>query len=379
MKNLKEVFDINKISVKKFSETSGISAPRVYKYLNKPLNSFKNFEVAMLTNLLPIDAAFFGKDKALYEYRDLNKKETLISYTQLKSSEKITHYSEFLQRYFDRLIEEVKKAKKSIVVLDYVGDNPYAAKKALKEDSDKNIYHDLYEAFLNEITKFVQRVSSYKKIDSYPAYVRILQCPLGKAYPTLDFEDKRNVVLDLSFNDMFKQLESLTKKGLNKFAEIYWAKNAFRPYSAMIIDNKTIITEQVKFNLRGEPMPDMLFFDYANSFSNNKVGDILLQTYNADIENITSNSENLISRNDALIGLKLIVKAYNDKVPQVRNEYQKKKNEYTKLVEGLNSTDIHNRLIELNKRRQEVRDLKTFLEFMESREELTHRKISNFI
>ncbi|MGX1927993.1 hypothetical protein [Flagellimonas sp. 2504JD4-2] len=380
MKTLKQVFDKHKISVKKFSELTKISIPRVYAYLNKPADSFKDFEVAMLTNLLPVEPDFFGKNYDIFEYRYQGMPDTLISYEQLKSDGIINNYSEFLVKYFERLKKEISKAEESIVVLDYVGDNPYTARKALLGNHNRSEFYIQYESFLREITRFVKRVAA-KKEESYPAYIRILQCPIGKSYPTLDFEDKRNVVMDLSYNDMFQQLETLTSEGLNDFAEIYWIENAFRPYSSMIIDNKTVITEQVKYNLRGEPLPDMLFFDYVLPGGDNNIAKTLMQTYQIDIDSVMDNSDNRILRGDALLGLRKVLEKYNNEIPRARDNYEEGKTQLRALeekAEKVENSEIQNLSDEIKKLKKKVSDFEGHLEFLEARKVLTEKKIGNF-
>lgn len=382
MKTLKTIFDECDISVKEFAELTKISIPRVYAYLNRSLDTFKEFEVAMLTNLLPIDPAFFGMNNDIFRYRDRGVPNTLISYEQLKNQGKISHYSEFLIKYFERLITEVKKAKKSIVVLDYVGDNPFPAQKAKKDDTEQNIFHKLYESFLDEVTKFVLRVQKKKGVDAYPAYIRILQCPIGNAHPTLNFEDKRNVAMDLSYNDMFCQLESLTNSGLNKYAEIYWVKNAFRPYSTMIIDDKMVITEQVKFNLRGEPMPDMLFFDHVVKGDKNSIAQTLLQTYQVDIDSVLNDPSHRIIRGDALLSLRTILARYEEEIPIAKKELEEKEAELSELekkTESVSSDKIPSLWDAIKHLKVKVKKLKERHLLLKDRKELTERKIGNFI
>ncbi|WP_350289580.1 hypothetical protein [uncultured Croceitalea sp.] len=368
---LSKVFKKNKIKYSTFTEATGISRARLYSYFSKPIEKFNSYEVALLCSLLPIEPNFFGKDKSeIYTFKKSKEYDSVLSYRYLKDKHGsgVSGYNEFFTKYFEALIKEVKKAKESIIILDYVGDNYYVADKTTYNKNERSPYHINYELFLGEINTFLKNKAEASNSQE-ASFIRILQCPINRTKKVINFEDPLEEALDLAYNDMFEQFNFLTEKGLRNQVKLYFVEKAFRPYSVMIIDGKTIMTEYVSYNKEGKCYPDILFVDHIHQESSqNDVANVLIKTHMESINKIFGKSSLEIDRTRAKVSLMRIQKRYEDELILVENSKKEiedkiSQNRTNENLDTLNSR--YNNLIERE-------------ELLEQRRALTAKKIKSF-
>ncbi|WP_299547029.1 helix-turn-helix domain-containing protein [Seonamhaeicola sp.] len=365
--NLVQVFKKNNIKYQDFTQATGISRSRLHTYFNKSLKDFKRHEVAMLCSLLPITPDFFGLDDSIYTFKYKDKSDSAISYSHLKKNDLIKNYQDFLELYFDRIIDEVKKAKEEIIVLDYTGDNLFVTEKLTRSGSDFKSFHDNYERYLEAISEFIY--SKKKENLAKPVYTRILQCPINKLDRGINFNNHLDVVLDLSYNDMFAQFEQLYRDDCKDYFNLYSIEKAFRPYSVMIIDRKIIITEYVRYNKSLEAVPDILFIDYKRSDSANDVAKVLIDTHMTSIEKVLADDSKLVYRERAKRRLKIIENEYLKAKENIEPEIKDKTKRLGKLSIDRESEPLEKEIGELKKNRR----------FLKSRRKLTRRKLNNIL
>lgn len=372
MSSIKSVFEEHNINYDEFTKATGISLSRLYNYFKRdPLDSkaFKPHEVAMLCGLLPITPDFFGRDNSIYKFKKQQSFNSLTSYGYLKESENSISYLNFLDRYYDNIISEIKKAKKSIVILDYVGDNLFVSKKL---QGDFKNFHTKYESFLDSISNFIyKKKSEFEKEGKQPEPVfhRILQNPINKNSLNIEFEDDIDTVLDLSYNDMFKQFDKLYAKDCRDYFKLSWAKNAIRPYSLMIIDEKIIITEYVVYNKDLEPIPDILFIDHKTDDTSADIANVLIKSHMKYINPVIHSKETNILRNFAKLRLKEIEKKYQLEIDKLKEDIKGNKTRFNSCSELSEECKYLNEKIP----EQEER-----LSFLENRLILTNNKLKNF-
>lgn len=173
-------------------------------------------------------------------------------------------YITFLKDYFSAITQEIKKAEKSIKVIDYLKTDlnhqlnpvrsqaPHLAKKVI-------VYRDRYSEYLSAIEEVLENAKSIGKPISYD---RFYQSPLSLSETKIGLDSAIHESLDLIYASAIEHIVRLDQKQIT--ASISLLSKPIRPASFIIIDGKTILTEHIYYKRDGKSRLDMLYIEHSD-------------------------------------------------------------------------------------------------------------------
>lgn len=229
---------------------------------------------AALEKYVGIAEESFEKGELIRKHQGAGK---VVSYSIYKEKAKVAKkpkesaYKQFLTDYFEAIVGEVKKAKKSIVVVDYLKTGFHVYHKGINGKNKKDhtqLFGNLYSDYLSVIENHVLSFKAKREIISY---VRYYQCPIDVEKKNKE-ESKRRAI-GLLYTPTIDHICSLKQK---KAIEARLLLKPIRPYSYMIIDNRILITEYIRFTHSGNSKPDILIIEeIANEETNSMTSDLI--------------------------------------------------------------------------------------------------------
>lgn len=188
------------------------------------------------------------------EYKD---KESSVVFFDIKNEKNKEYFNEFMTSYFETLINNISKAKESIVILDYLAHhNPIKTLLLGKNNLEKNRMEELYNDYFRAIESAIVRGVKCK---------RVVQLPLDTA-KDLTRNDQIYFFITHVMRETYQHIHRIS--GYSNFT-LHLINNAIRPYSSMIIDDSCYICEYDRYNKSRRPLPDIVFVDEVSDMSSN--------------------------------------------------------------------------------------------------------------
>ena len=184
------------------------------------------------------------------------------------------NYHKYLKLYFKTIENEIKKVNSSITIVDYMKNNFQSANGYLRSEYAKT-YHPLYSSYLEQIE---DRLLFLKSHNQKIKYHRFYQVPVREIRGDVFGGDKILCGIDMIFSGTIKHFIRLWDAKVD--AKMYLLRNAIRPTSYLMIDDKVILSEYIKYDEDGFSRPDILFVDRKQSGSDTtSIPARLIQTY----------------------------------------------------------------------------------------------------
>jgi len=222
-------------------------------------------------DLSPILRKLISTQKAYEEI------QSIVSETKFKSSDAFSDDTvEYLQfnlkghefsksrfkGYTDKLISEIKKAKSQITIVSYEA-NQHAVKnkgEAISEQAlkDYQTMNDIYAEYLFEVEKRIYEGISYKRISQIYYDKKRIRDKSIKRSNWINYSFDR---MDDAMREHVKHFIKLQSKNPELKCSFHVLNAPLVPFSFIIIDDKCIITELIRWNKNGIPYPFELFIN----------------------------------------------------------------------------------------------------------------------
>lgn len=241
---LRKFLKDNRISQEAFAKLAGITRPTVSSWLHT--ETFKNHQIAFF-------AFSLGMDVDQFEAKDLERPQVLnanFDALYLKAGKK-TSDPEYTERYFDRIGQEISKAKEEIFILDYVGH------QGIIDDTD---FLEAYERHLIAIETQINETPGlkYKRLFQLPLYLRVKEAKVHEPHrPT-------NFLVQQVPNAMISHLGRMMDPSNKNQVAFSLIKHAVYPASYIIIDKTLLISIYNRYDQSAMPDIDMLYVNVSN-------------------------------------------------------------------------------------------------------------------
>ncbi len=279
---LKQLLDLHKMEVAELAqllrdEISSLST--VYKLLES--ETISKARLCLICALFNESPTWFGLPEDYFnpvvapKKQQEQKRLVIHNYTK----ERDLKYDVFVREYFKTFDEYMLRATKSIFVLDYI-----ASKIGLSLKDNIGSYNDYNAAFFRKLEDHIQKqIAATNTFE----YVRVFQLPL-KAFSHEDsvtLHEKVKFIVEALFKETFEHLWYAFHI-FEKHFKVYVIQNPVRLFSYYIADESYILSEYLRFDKYGTPIPDILFADSVNEPGGEAIAKPLIEAHITDIRHL---------------------------------------------------------------------------------------------
>lgn len=278
---LKQLLDLHKMEVAEFAqlmrdEISSLST--VYKLLES--ETISKARLCLICTLFNESPTWFGLPEDYFKpvvapKQQEQKRLVIHNYTK----ERDVKYDAFVRDYFKTFDEYMLRATKSIFVLDYI-----ASKIGLSLKNNIGNYNGYNAAYFRKLEDHIQTQIAATGVFEY---VRVLQLPL-KAFSHEDsvtLHEKVKFIVEALFKETFEHLWYAFHVFERHF-KLYVIQNPVRLFSYYIADESYILSEYLRFDKYGTPIPDILFADSVNEPGGEAIAKPLIEAHVTDIRHL---------------------------------------------------------------------------------------------
>lgn len=280
------------ISVPELAKLSGASRAILYKYLKEdsiPFSKHTFLSTIIQESFSTAVSNCTGKSNATLENSELVSFEEIRSQTFDSPNSKQKAITKFFDNYFSSLTKNIKEeASSSILTLDYLADNRSVFRKF---KTDCKIFFSYQRCLTDYLQKIEEHIEHQLSRGRNFHYTRIFQPPLScNNTDQLEHIELLSTVLKYLHPRMFEHVENLKwlkskYDGMAKLkANFFCLSIAARPYSIMILDNQSLVTEHLTSDKNRILLPDLLEFESHLSRSTKRK----IDSYDAQISRILS-------------------------------------------------------------------------------------------
>ncbi len=232
-------------------------SPNTYKKFIDPkeVNRIQKHHLCLISSLFGCTPQLFGYERNYFKSGFSKKEDTeLYCYHELKEEDK--DYKPFVINFFNVVNTYLLNVEKRLYISDY-----FVKVRGIEQKDGSDYFHARdQEYFLNQEKRLEETRFTYK---------RIAQIPLESDIHT--FEAATEFVLEEMFPDTFGHICRCIKKHPDLF-EFYILMKPYRLNTFYMVDDKVVLTEYLRFDRSGTPIPDTLFVNKANPDHKEEVG-----------------------------------------------------------------------------------------------------------
>jgi hypothetical protein len=291
-KLLRQLLELHQLDVPSFfellkDEISSIST--VYKLLES--EEISKARLCLFCAMFNVGPAYFHKpddyfDPVAAPANKASSSDRLVLYNYI--GERKSNYVEFVDAYFQAFANHILTAQRSIYILDYL-----ASKSGVRLEDPIGYFHQANSAYFQKLQAHLS--SGSPRID----YRRVCQLPIGI---TIDydgitdeetlFQRKIEVVIESLFEETFEHF-CYCYKYCNGHFKLYVVQHPVRLYSYYIADENCILSEYLRFDIKGLPVPDILFINKIGYSRQDSSAKFLIENYTQELRKLWEESTRL--------------------------------------------------------------------------------------
>jgi|GEM_PF-2699596 len=322
--DIPEFFEILK------DEISSLST--VYKLLDSEIIS--KARLCLICTLFGVSPTYFGKPADYFEPianpLASQQDKRLVIYNYIKESK--GNYNAFVDEYFEAFTKNALQAKENLYILDYL-----ASKYGLKLRDNIAYFHVENKKYFETLQQYIQMQADEDNNIKFD-YRRICQLPLHafSAPGEVSFERKVEFVVESLFEETFEHI-CWCYMNLGDQFKFYVVQNPIRLYSYYIFDKEAIISEYLRFDMYGAPIPDILFIDRLNEPMRDKTADKLIDNYLEEFDKMQQETvlskQKFIPKRSFFFCTASRLARIQEKIVDKKQELEKIRVEYNKLTD----------------------------------------------
>jgi len=334
----KLIEDTEGMTINRFAELikDEVSSPSTIYNLFKT-ETISQAKLCLFCSIFNVSPSYFGKPENYFsppkEVIRRAGENRFISHNFTKQGKE--GYPEFVKKYFGVFKNYTLKAQQSLYILDYL-----ARREGIHLNDNLGVYHSENEVYLKELEDHIEKncTSDFK-------YIRICQLPLN--YQSLlkkneqkgetvgyeriisnniiPFEESVEFVVESLFPETFKHFCNCFEHFADHF-QLYVIRPPLRLFSYYIVDEKYSISEYLRIDEKGIPLPDILFIDLNDETHPDPIAEELISNHMDDFRKLL--------QYNPVLGEKLITKDIF--YASTMRRYQKVKNSLKQAEELYN-------------------------------------------
>ncbi|HMN89675.1 MAG TPA: hypothetical protein PKE68_06615 [Saprospiraceae bacterium] len=344
-KLLRQLLEHHQLDVPSFfellkDEISSIST--VYKLLES--EEISKARLCLFCAMFNVGPAYFHKPDNYFDpvaalANKANSSDRLVLYNYI--GERKSNYVEFVDAYFQAFTNHMLTAQRSIYVLDYL-----ASKSGVRLQDPIGYFHQANSTYF-------QKLQAHLTSGSYPIdYRRVCQLPIGTIIDqdgitdeeTL-FQRKIEVVIESLFEETFEHF-CYCYKYCNDHFKLYVVQHPIRLYSYYIADENCILSKYFRFDIKGLPVPDILFINKIGYPRQDSSAKFLIENYTQELRKLWEESTRLgrkqVTKDLFYLCTLKRAKAIELELQTRQKELEIIENNFTRLLELLVINDMGN-------------------------------------